>query len=250
MNDLRESLGLLEAQSKNDFRRQALVKMLLPITEGQRVLDVGCGMGFATEFLVSMGKIAVALDTENSYITYTVERTKSYFQPASGVNYGGETLPFANGVFDTVLAFDVIEHVERDDFFVQELWRVLANKGLLIVVVPALQFLYGKRDKALGHYRRYNKQVLKRILKESGFKINQIKYWNALGILPYAFSELLLHREISDKIRTGEQSHFHRILAKILSKWLIFENKLYLPIGLSLIAVSRKVVDHSIRTKK
>ncbi len=241
MSDLPGILEALEAHAQNDFRRQALIKMLVPIIEGQRVLDVGCGMGFLTEEVAKKDKLAIALDTEPSVIAAAVKRTMRYPLPASGVNYGGATLPFANGVFQTILAFDVIEHVEKDGQFVQELSRVLVDKGKLIVVVPALQALYGKRDQVFGHYRRYGKKELKTLLTEAHLEINHLRYWNILGLFPYAFSELVLHREISDSIRTGGSSQLRKILAKILKNWLIFESKLYLPIGLSLIAVARKV---------
>jgi SAM-dependent methyltransferase len=240
MSELPQALQALEAQSTNDFRRQALVKLLIPNIEGQMVLDVGCGMGFMTEQIVKIGKVAVALDTEFPYVAYATHRTKTYLKPASGVNYGGTVFPFSDGSFATILAFDVIEHVEDDVFFVKELRRVLANDGVLIIVVPALQSLYGKRDKSLGHFRRYNREEITRVLSESNLQIQYLNYWNLLGLFPYAFSERFLHREISDRIRTGKFSYIQRILVKFITKWLIFEGKLCLPVGLSLISISRK----------
>jgi 2-polyprenyl-3-methyl-5-hydroxy-6-metoxy-1,4-benzoquinol methylase len=90
MSVLRENLEMLEAQSKNDFRRQSLVRILLPEIKGQTILDIGCGMGFMTEHLVSMGKNVIALDTELSFVTYAVQRTFIYNHPAMGVNYAGD----------------------------------------------------------------------------------------------------------------------------------------------------------------
>ena len=241
MSELVDTLEFLEIQSRNDFRREALINILIPLVKGQMVLDVGCGKGFMTENLVGMKKVTISLDTEFSFVKYTVLRTNKFPRPASGVYYAGEILPFASGTFDSILAIDVIEHVENDDYFVSELVRVLANTGTLIIVIPAIQHLYGKRDKALGHYRRYNKMKLRKILHKSNCRINYLKYWNLLGTFPYAFSELILHREISDKIRQGNSSPFHTIIAKVLSKWLLLESKLYIPIGLSLIAEIQKL---------
>ena len=60
------------------------------------------------------------------------------------------------GSFDVVLALDVVEHVEHDARFLDDLVVPrIAPGGALLVSVPAHPSLYSRHDAALGHYRRY-----------------------------------------------------------------------------------------------
>ena len=68
---------------------------------------------------------------------------------------GIESLPFADGTFDLILATDVLEHVERDDVAATELRRVAAPGALLLVTVPAYGWLWSQHDDSHHHLRRY-----------------------------------------------------------------------------------------------
>jgi SAM-dependent methyltransferase len=83
-----------------------------------------------------------------------IERLKA----GGGIAMPGEicTLPFADGTFDLVCAFDVIEHVEEDRRAFGELSRVLKDDGTLIFSVPVHDHLWTEFDEWVGHVRRYN----------------------------------------------------------------------------------------------
>jgi trans-aconitate methyltransferase len=67
---------------------------------------------------------------------------------------------------DLVLALDVVEHVEHDAEFVQQVLAELVEpSGVLIVSVPAHQQLFTRHDTALGHYRRYSQRQLRAVLE-------------------------------------------------------------------------------------
>ena len=66
--------------------------------------------------------------------------------------------------FDSIIYIDVLEHIEHDAPEIQAAARHLKENGHLIVLSPAHQFLYTPFDKAIGHYRRYNKKSLSAVI--------------------------------------------------------------------------------------
>ena len=78
-----------------------------------------------------------------------------------------------------ILAADVIEHIKNDKQIVKSLNKILKKNGLIVVTVPAYQFLFSKKDQALKHFRRYNLNGLKKLFN-SDFKTLKISYYNSL----------------------------------------------------------------------
>ena len=79
-----------------------------------------------------------------------------------GIGTPGEvgTLPFRDGEFDLVCAFDVIEHVEDDRRVFREVSRVLKDDGVLICSVPLYAERWTEFDDWVGHARRYDPSEL------------------------------------------------------------------------------------------
>lgn len=65
-------------------------------------------------------------------------------------------LPFGDGTFELVSAFDVVEHAEDDRRIFSEVGRVLKEGGFFIFSVPLHAELWTKFDEFVGHVRRYD----------------------------------------------------------------------------------------------
>ena len=95
-----------------------------------------------------------------------------------------EPWPFDEGSRDIVVLLDVMEHC-RDPAAV---WRNAKNAlrpgGFLILNVPAIPWLFGPWDKALGHYRRYTARWLRREAAEADLRETWLSYWNAFSLPP------------------------------------------------------------------
>jgi 2-polyprenyl-3-methyl-5-hydroxy-6-metoxy-1,4-benzoquinol methylase len=237
---LKQSLITLDAQ-QNDFRRNALIKVLLPLIQGDHVLDIGCGMGFMTQALAAQGRKVVALDTEYEFVASALAKGRSYEAATQGVTYTGDRLPFSDKAFDTAVCLDVLEHIEDDQNFLKEIRRVLQPHSRIIITTPALSALYGQRDVELGHYRRYDKAKVATLLAAAGLAVEKLSYWNLLGVPLYFISEKILRRPINDTIRQGKPTLIRHIMAQTLSRWLVYEGNFRLPLGLSIIAVATKL---------
>lgn len=119
--------------------------------------------------------------------------------------------------------------------------EALSPEGTVIFSVPAIAGLYSARDRALGHHRRYDKNELVGKLTQALFRIVDCRFWNLIGVLPYWFYGKVLRGEIYDGLRKGQDSRSKRAAREILVRWLALEAKLPLPIGLSLVAVARRL---------
>lgn len=79
-------------------------------------------------------------------------------------------LPYEDGKFDLVCAFDIIEHVEDDLRALAELSRVLKNDGVLILSVPIHEQCWTEFDALVGHVRRYDPADLEALLARCGLE--------------------------------------------------------------------------------
>lgn len=148
-------------------RLKAVKEIIAPcLFEGIRLLDVGCGDGFAARGISSglQKKDITAVD-----INLTDELIGSLGGLSEGICYQ-RGLP-QEGSFDMILLLDVIEHVEDDKGFLALLAeKYLKKGGKVMITVPAFQLLYGGHDRFLGHFRRYDLTGLEALVKESGLK--------------------------------------------------------------------------------
>jgi len=97
------------------------------------ILDAGCGTGYGTVEFREAGSVT-AFDISGE----AVRHARDNF-PGSRVRYlqaACESLPFAEGSFDLVVVFEVIEHLERWQEMLREAQRVLKPAGILLVSTP------------------------------------------------------------------------------------------------------------------
>jgi SAM-dependent methyltransferase len=87
-------------------------------------------------------------------------------------------LPFEDNTFDVITILDVLEHLDDDRAMLRELHRVLRRGGLLLLSVPAYRFLWGPQDEIAHHKRRYVSPEIKQRLREAGFKLRRLSYFN------------------------------------------------------------------------
>ena len=152
-------------------------------------------------------------------------------------------LCFKDKTFDCVIVLDVLEHLDNDKDAYREALRVLKRNSYLIISVPAMKFLFGPHDRRLKHRRRYSRKMLKDLINDSNLKIIKFTYWNSFLFLPIAL--IRLYKKMFN-IKKSDLTEFNKNINFVLTKTLIFENKLIkkgfkFPFGLSLVVVLKKV---------
>lgn len=145
-------------------------------------LDIGCGDGQLAETLPGREWYGVEPDGEM--------RKKAEKRGVRAVAGTAGNLPFPDGHFDAVLMFDVLEHVPDDRASLKEAGRVLRPGGLFFASVPLHPELWSVHDEKCGHFRRYRKGELVRMLAESGFTVFKRRFFVSLP-LPAVLDRLL-----------------------------------------------------------
>jgi predicted SAM-dependent methyltransferase len=133
---------------------------------------------------------------------------------------------------DTIIILNVIEHLQDDLAAVKEIYETLVPGGHLIVMVPAMQFLYGSLDRAFGHFRRYTKETMGSIIRKASFKIMKSEYVNVIGMFGWFLYGRILK---ADRLPQKLCSHFNLVIPL-----LKIERPVAYFTGLSLILVAQK----------
>ena len=145
--------------------------------------------------------------------------------------------------YDGILLMDVIEHIENDYEFVLNSIKYSKIDGFIIINVPALNLLSSKYDKSVGHKRRYNKRMMRKLFQECGIEEVSIFYWG-ITLIPIAIIRkifLMFVRE--DKIVSSGFKKPNKFINNALNWILKIENK-YIKsptLGTSLAAIGRIV---------
>ncbi|HEV2446831.1 MAG TPA: methyltransferase domain-containing protein [Candidatus Sulfopaludibacter sp.] len=104
------------------------------LARGKRVLDAGCGAGYGSAEIACVGQSVIGVDVAAEAVEFAREH---YRMPnLEFVEASCTALPYGDGSFDLVTAFEVIEHLENWREFLQEARRVLAPGGQFIVSTP------------------------------------------------------------------------------------------------------------------
>lgn len=227
---------------ETDFRNSNLRKLVLKYARGANALEIGCGTGHLSLDLLKRDFSVVAIDILPEMVEFAKLTTKRYQQQIQILNLKAEEIhKLKSQKFDLVVCVDVLEHIQSDIQVLRKIHDILKEEGRLLLVVPALKFLYGIRDREIGHFRRYSRTEIQQKMTQCEFIIKKTRYWNAIGILPYLISEKVFRQQINETIRHSRRNQFASILNFLLSKWFaFFENHFHVGLGLSLFVVAQK----------
>lgn len=143
----------------------------------------------------------------------------------------------AHGV-RSIFTLDVLEHLPDDAAVLRQFHDALPSGGKLHIKVPALQWLYGPVDEASGHYRRYTRESLRNVVVGAGFRVDECRYMNLAGVLPYFIKSRILKRT-ENFSRTFSMAQIQRIqrMMPLLRRLDVLTGA---PLGLSVICVATK----------
>ena len=226
-----ETLEIMSAAPKyNTWMYQAIAPYV-----GRRVLEVGSGIGNMSAYMLDAGAEHLVLtDMDPWYRSELAGR----FAGRADVRVDQLMLPddtaagrFAADRLDTIVALNVVEHIENDVGALATMRTMLAPGGRVVILVPALPAIYGAMDRELGHFRRYDKASLASAFARAGLVVDRLFWWNRVGVLGWWFNGRI--RKVS-RIPIEQLKRFDTLVPL-----LKLERFLPLPFGQSLIAVGR-----------
>jgi SAM-dependent methyltransferase len=146
---------------------------------GRSVLEVGAGLGeFAAQF-TGLDRL-VLTDADPDAVDLLAERFADRPEVEARQLALGGALSLDKPV-DTVLAINVLEHIEDDAAALRSLAGLVIPGGTIVLWVPAYQQLYGEFDRRVGHFRRYTPATLRDAFERAGLTVELAKPVNLLG---------------------------------------------------------------------
>ena len=195
---------------------------------GTDVLEIGAGIGTFTLMLAQAPNVrrVLALEPDKHLAGTLVERTKGVGNiEVLGKPVEQLTLELAGGAVDSVVCLNVLEHIQDDRTALVRMAQCLRPGGSLFLLSPAHALLFGEVDRAVHHQRRYGKAALARLLEDTGFVVETIRYVNPVGALGWLVSSRLL------KVRDIPSSSLR--IYEHLVPVLKFVDRVPMPFGLS-----------------
>jgi SAM-dependent methyltransferase len=201
---------------------------------GQDVAEVGAGTGSFSLHLLKLVRSLTAFEPSENMYPVLHELFVNEQRVETVNNYFGSEVSRFREKFDSVIYVNVMEHIENDIEEFKFMHESLKPGGRALIFVPALPFLYSNLDKSLGHFRRYVKSELAGKASNAGFKIQEIKYFDLAGILPWYIAFTLLGREISG----GNVETYDKFVVPIMRR---LESVAHPPVGKNLLMIAVKV---------
>lgn len=147
----------------NAAMRWDVVSRLLPKDPGE-LLEIGCGRGGFAARLARRARRVVAVEPDAQCFARAIENIGG---DGTVLNIMSDALP-SSWTFDTVCAFEVLEHIEDDRSALDEWIERLRPGGTLLLSMPAHAHRMSEFDIMVGHYRRYDPPELRTLLQEAG----------------------------------------------------------------------------------
>jgi SAM-dependent methyltransferase len=208
-------------------------RQIRPFLTGD-ILEVGAGIGSNTQFLDPGGPgrfVCVEPDPQlAAHLDQMLRetRTRRTYEVVCGTL---QTLPRQQ--FDTIVYIDVLEHIEDDREELNTAASLLGPGGHLIVLSPAHQRLFTPFDAAIGHFRRYDRQML-RAISPASLRLERMRYLDSAGLFASAANLLFLRQSMPTRAQLQFWDGWIVPVSRIFDRLFLYS------IGKSIIAIWHK----------
>ncbi len=204
------------------------------------ILDAGCGTGAVLE----------KINTHSIYGLEIAEEALKYCKLRKLNNLIRGTIcstPFKDNTFDVIISLDTLYHawIENDLNTLEEFYRVLNKKGMLLLNLPAYNFLRSRHDKAIHTRHRYTINDLTRKIEKAGFVVEMITYRNTILFPFIALKRMIEKVFMSKETVESDLKQLPDMINNLFASILKLENILInagvkFPYGLSVFCLARK----------
>jgi SAM-dependent methyltransferase len=202
---------------------------------GERVLEIGCGLGNFTEHLLDRERV-VGIDAEPNCIA---EHRARFARRTNLVSLCVDVLSpefpkLREHRPDSIACLNVLEHVQDDVRALAHMHAVLPKGGRVVLIVPAFESLYGPIDERLGHHRRYNRKSLTKLAERVGFSPRVLRYMNVVGFFGWWFNAHVARKTAQSELQIAV---FDALVVPVMSR---LESWMEPPVGQSIFTVLHK----------
>lgn len=206
----------------------------------RELLDVGCGAGGVLAALRSAFPALRLVGTDLFEEGLALARAR--VPDAEFAQRDARDLPYDED-FDVVGAFDVLEHVDRDDLMLRSMYRATRSGGGIVVLVPQHRRLWNDMDVVARHQRRYSRNELVERTRAAGFDVRVVTSFVTALMPAMAISRVA--RRLSgrpyDPVRELKPRGLNTVFERVLrTERHLIERGVSLPFGGSLLLVAYK----------
>ena len=164
----------------------------------KNLAEVGPGQGGLVEYYKKFVKKICLIEADKNLYQLLKKKFKN-----KKINVKNNKISNINNKFETIIYFDVLEHIKNDLNEVRDAKKKLHKNGYLIFSVPAHQYFYNNFDKSVGHVKRYSKSDFKKIESKTGLKIEKLVYYDSIGFLFLILNKIfsLSQKNLNHKIK-------------------------------------------------
>lgn len=181
-----ETQPLKELPKRNNFTYGSILLQIDQLIENRtklNILDLGCGPGSISFYLINKGHNVTGVDLSELAIKSCKETKKIHnFSKGMFINESVEKYILrSRKKFDLIIMSELIEHLTNDKVVLKNIKKLLNKKGKIFITTPSLKAplyrmgLMNSFDKRVGHIRRYSIKSLSIKVKSAGYKIISIK---------------------------------------------------------------------------
>lgn len=236
------------------YRNYLYKKIASKLSRKSFFLDIGCGNGVFLNYLTDLGFTGEAIDISREAIDFAKKQLKK--PKAIKIKLEDLFKYKPEKKYDIVFCFETLEHIEKDDEAIKKIFNLLKPGGYFISSIPAHKKEWSKLDELKGHFRRYEREELRKKISSAGFRVEDI--------YSYGFPILWIFRKISssgkllrskskdqDKVKKTkessiEQEYNPKLQFLVKNKFLMYplfkimDLFLETDLGLGYLAVARK----------
>ena len=210
----------------------------------RRALEAGCGTGYFSHLLQKERQWPIVpMDLSRDGLRFARERGLDC--PVQG---DATCLPFGNARFDLVISLDVLAHLPHgaESSAMQEMVRVLAPGGLLMVRTAALHLLRSRHSAFIGESQRFTRPRLVSLVASAGIRVLRCTYLNSL-LLPVALAKFRIWEPLWRRPPASGLDHLTPWLDRLLYATLALEAAWVgagrnFPAGQSLLLIGEKIL--------
>ena len=155
------------------------------------ILEIGAGCGSFTRNYIKTDFKNITLTELDKKNIQDLNRKFKNFKNVKVLN---TTINKIENEYDTILYLHVLEHIKDDQDEIREATKRLKKGGHLLIMVPAHQKIYSNLDRAVGHYRRYERKFFKEEL--TNLKRVRLFSLDIIGYLLYFLNKIFFKEEI------------------------------------------------------
>lgn len=180
----------LELFEKATNWKRYFSSQLNPYVKGD-VIEVGAGIGGTTSYLVNKQVTSWTCLEPDLELFDRLKSTAKTWDFSFPVSLQNGTLDPSHKQVDCILYIDVLEHIEKDQEELEKAFGCLKPEGYVVILVPAFNSLYSPFDASIGHFRRYDKRMIRAILPPNG-KVLKLSYLDSMGFFSSVANKLIL----------------------------------------------------------